>query len=533
MNRNDERPEGGVAPRATGAGPADKKPRNVRCQYAHFDPATLQPLNEATMRRALEVGFERTDFAGKTVLDIGCHSGFLSFLAAKRGARSVKAYDVSKVFVDELNTAVEINGLPVVGAIKPFNRLDPDVDAADVVLFFEVIHWLVSQGDTIPSVIQKVAALTRECLFFEFPWDVTEPSIQAQTRLTREEYDSSIMFRELCRYFETVTVRQFMTYFGTGGPSVRALVRASGKKKTAVLLPHLPDLTGLEIKLAWGRGNSTYLEGRSRSYLAKVPARESPLRNVDVRLLTKLLDELHQTAPSLLLLPEKLGETYLQVDAHGVPFLVFEWIGLPPFGDCPTLKIPMPRMLEIATELTRELARVRPELIAHLRGSSLRKRLTRTGFERYLRESAPLTQLADEDIDPWLRLAETLDDGSYSHLCHGDLHTSNLVGSPEAPRVVDLDNLMLGSPYTDVASVLAGRAAPVGELAEGFARLSQDLSLERPRRSDVLFPIYQSLGWLSVVVPRLESEGEDLKRLAEGRVRGLRSLLEYGSTLPD
>lgn len=506
---------------------------DARCEYQHFDPLTLRPLNDASTRRVLEVAFRPEEFRGRTVLDIGCHTGFLSFLAAQNGALRVTSYDVTPAYVEELNAVAQRNGLPVSGAVKPFASLDPRADSADVVLFFEVIHWLVSQGHTIRDVIAKVAALTREQLLMEFPWDVTEPSIQAQTKLTREQYDASLIFKELGRYFERVSIRRFMSYFGTDGRSVRALVTAAGKKTTADLLPYLPGLTGLEVPLAWGRGRSTYLEGQPTSVVLKRLAPESAIARLEAPLLTRLLDELRARPVHALVLPLKLGGEYLRTTAHGEPSFVFEWIGPPPVGECPLPKLSLVQMLEIVATVTMELANIPEDLLHDLRDSPLCEQVTRAAFGHVLRHAASVVRLDEAEIAPWDDVADSLAESCYSHLCHGDANSSNvLVVADNDYRVVDMDNWRLGSPYTDACYVLGARGATIADVSRGLQFVSRLLGLPAPTRQDLLFGIYLTLGWLAAVAPGLEAAADQTRTLVSLRVRGLYSLMQYGQTLP-
>ena len=55
---------------------------------------------------------ENTDVKGKTVLEIGCGSGFLSVLLAKKGA-SVTAVDISEEAVETTKTNAETNGTKI------------------------------------------------------------------------------------------------------------------------------------------------------------------------------------------------------------------------------------------------------------------------------------------------------------------------------------------------------------------------------------------------------------------------------------
>src|SRR5260370_11720728 len=72
--------------------------------------------------------------------------------------------------------------------------LDPEVDAADIVLFMEVLHWAVAQGMSIPAVIRRLWGLTRRALYIEFPWSIDEPSIPPHTQPPPPNYSAHPIF---------------------------------------------------------------------------------------------------------------------------------------------------------------------------------------------------------------------------------------------------------------------------------------------------------------------------------------------------
>ena len=61
-------------------------PENA-CAYERYDPETLEPLNEETYVRLQELGWSKADFAGRSVLDIGCNSGLLTMRASVGGGQ--------------------------------------------------------------------------------------------------------------------------------------------------------------------------------------------------------------------------------------------------------------------------------------------------------------------------------------------------------------------------------------------------------------------------------------------------------------
>ncbi len=188
------------------------------CAYSEFDPITLKPLNQHTAMRLQEVRLQQFDFRARSVLDIGCHLGLLSFTAARNGAASVLGVDVTPEFIAGANENLEKfaahneEGSRLRFEIAGFDKLDPAIHRSDLVLCFEVLHWLTLQGIPISSSIQKLRQLTKSDLVFEFPWDITESSIAVREQLTEDDYNPELIFRELTKYFSFVRVMGFMDY---------------------------------------------------------------------------------------------------------------------------------------------------------------------------------------------------------------------------------------------------------------------------------------------------------------------------------
>jgi SAM-dependent methyltransferase len=127
----------------------------------------------------LEFVFPR-ELSGKSVLDVGCHTGFFCQHAARRGAARVVGVDVDSNAVRQARTLAEIAGLS--GAID-FQNLDVEADLLpagpfDVVICLNVLHHL---RDPIAA-IAKLAAIARERLVLEVPG----PNERRAQRLLKE-----------------------------------------------------------------------------------------------------------------------------------------------------------------------------------------------------------------------------------------------------------------------------------------------------------------------------------------------------------
>ena len=509
-------------------------PGKGSCLYSHFDRETFEPLNEETRLRLLEANFQKADFEGRTVLDIGCNTGLLSIEALAKGAASVKAIDVQPKLVKDLGKLIEQKQLAMTVERKAFHRLKEKEDRADIVLFFEVIHWLVSQGRTIREVIAKLAGLTGEKLFMEFPWSIREPSIEVQTKLGVEDYDASLILDELNKHFETVKIERFMHYFGYGGRSVRVLVTAEGRKISGCLLPFIPDLTGFEHAFAWGRDRSRYVRGQKNEYLVKRIAPESRLRLLKPKELTELFNELASSEIQILSLPLKLGQAYV-VDVWGEEGMAFEWLGEPLRPVAPHWKISIAEQVDVACQVVRQMNHLKPKAIAALRTSKFFAPLIPRELKARFMEISVHHNLPLQSILPWVKIAQTLEPSDYSHLAHGDLNTSNILRLADGSlRVVDLDNACLGSPFLDVLHVLTMRGC-------SFEEMTQYLSVAQTNMGDlwpplhprhVVFPIYVATGWLYSV---LSKQGEDLsgsmRRQVNRVLKGYQSLLQLGQSL--
>lgn len=204
------------------------------CAYEEYDPSSLIPANDKTYTRLMELGWDKEEFSGKSVLDIGGNSGILSLYAHSLGAEDIQYVDVQEPLVEFFESVVDQHELPIDIEKKGFLQLDPKTDSKDVVLCMEVLHWLVDQGSTVPDSIQKLAELSNETLYLETPWDVMEPSIAHKGIVLEEHYNIEMIVRELQEHFADVQLVRFMTYFGKMKDSKRILIKATGKRSNGV-----------------------------------------------------------------------------------------------------------------------------------------------------------------------------------------------------------------------------------------------------------------------------------------------------------
>ena len=111
------------------------------------------------------------------MLDIGCNSGLLTMYALRLGAAKVDACDVRPPLVEFVSRVVQARSLPVTVSQISFDKLLPADRKADIVLFMDLLHWVVSQGLELREVIRRLAELTEQILYIEFPW-VHDPVLE-------------------------------------------------------------------------------------------------------------------------------------------------------------------------------------------------------------------------------------------------------------------------------------------------------------------------------------------------------------------
>jgi SAM-dependent methyltransferase len=502
------------------------------CAYERYDPCTLEPTTSETALRLQELGWSAKDFCGKSVLDIGCNSGLLTMYALHLGAARVHACDVQPLLVDFVSEVVALRKVPVTVSKKAFNELQPAADKADVVFFMEVLHWVVSQGLELRDVIQRLAALTGELLYIEFPWSVREPSIQKQTKLTEELYSAEAVLDELTRCFRNVRVVRFMHYFGFKSQSVRVLIEARDKREEAEILQQLPDSYSLDRPLSRGRNQSYLLTSANGPLVAKSLARESSLARIPTELCNRLFDELASRQPQTLVLPNKIRGDYLLLTPDGRGWHAFPFVGA--VLSLRKSKAPPTDpefLINLFLKVRRDLRSLTPDTLTALRDHNLFPDLAETlrPDAKWLANPGELAPICS-DLTKSLSGLRPLNPRCYDGLCHGDLQTGNFVVDRDgAVKVVDLDNLCVAPIYSDglVGLIWRGFEPPV------LSAFCEALAKEENRpvtRIDVLFAIAKSLVWFGAVrsVPRNPEIDAQIARL----VSGLKGAVFYAASFP-
>ena len=477
--------------------PLLKLPENT-CAYERYNPNTLEPENKETYVRLQELGWSAQDFGGRSVLDIGCNSGLLTFHALRLGAAHVHACDVQPPLVEFVSRVVAARRLPVAVEQIAFDKLQPSQHKADIVLFMEVLHWAVSQGMELRSVIQRLAALTEHLLYIEFPWSIKEPSIRAQTKLTEETYSSDAVLDELTRHFGNVRVVRFMRYFGFDSPSRRILIEAREKRRETTVLTQLPGTYSLDVALSLGRNESFLLSSAEGPLVAKLLAKESPMTRLPEAVRNEMFDEINNRQPLTLVAPKRYHGKYLFPAPPDRHWMMFPFVGrLPSAGKAKAFRADFDALIDLVIKVRRDLrdfpSGLRHTLIEHLLFMNVQPILAAAVWRD---EASQLQEFAD-GIESALDDLNTLGVGKLDALCHGDLQTGNVIlDEHDRPRVIDLDNLCVGTIYSDGLTGLMWRGASAEKLQIFCEKLAEEES-RSVARYDVYLAIANGVAWFS------------------------------------
>ncbi|MBL8350001.1 MAG: methyltransferase domain-containing protein [Burkholderiaceae bacterium] len=488
------------------------------CAYEIYDPQTLEPANDSTYIRLMELGWRSEEFSGKSVLDIGANSGILSVYAHQLGASKVHSTDVQKPLVEFFSAVVERHGLPITVERRGFDELDPQTHGADIVCLMEVLHWLVDQGGSVADAIAHAARLTRDILYLETPWDVREPSIALKGIVREDQYNIELIVRELSRHFRDVRIVRFMTYFGAMKDSKRVLLRASGRREMSLPLVRLGDANLVQVPM---------VRGPNQVELVTTPGGPKVLKRLPVHCALTRLDEgtgealcahLAGLRDPVLVPPERIGGRFVYRGPDQRDYMLFPFVGrLRNFFPTPRAPETVPDAMEVAVALRKDLRQVPFEIVAKLRAVS-------GPVPAPLIDSIPgdiAAKVAGSDVGDLcrgaaIRMAD-YDRQREDAVTHGDVQIGNMVLNPAGrSRIVDLDLMRSGTPYSDVLSCAIYNGADAQALKQALAAVAAGES--RPlEQFDIDFSVAQSVAWLrsrcAADVP--VSEGQ-LNRYLEG-----------------
>lgn len=468
------------------------------CRYEMYDLETLIPSNDSTRIRLIECNWDRAVFDGKTVLDIGCNSGALSVFAARNGASSVLAVDVQPALLDFVDQVQKRHDLKITTKRSTLASLNPQDDIADVVLCMEVLHWVVHQGGDIPTAISQLAALTKETLYVETPWDVSEPSIADRPEYPFDKYNIETIIRELSRHFAIVQIEKFMTYFGKMENSKRVLIKAQHRRTSSLGARHIQDANLVGISLGRGVNESQLVTSRGGPKVLKT----IPENSVFVSLTNERINELCgflslRSTETFIVAPEKLGDNFVQKEVDGKTYMLFPFVG--ELDDYfPSRRTPKAAKepLAAAARVSRHFASAPLGLVEAIRGVSKKlpyfdiTKIADKYYTQFSREG--LIKIIEESAE----IIKNYDQKDEISLIHFDLQLGNFVrGAGGRDYVVDLDLIRSGPLYSDLFSCAIYTGATAATLETHYHSIAEEIP-RKAMRLDIAFAITSSLLWL-------------------------------------
>jgi tRNA (mo5U34)-methyltransferase len=126
-----------------------------------------------------------SDLSGKSVLDIGCNAGFVSFEAADRGAVDVVGIDLKQDYIDQANFCAEVRQQPIdfrVGSVYDLRQLGRTFD---VVFFIGLLYHC----RYLPKAIEAVSAVCGSTLICESAVHVDDSDIPLVRHIDRTRYE--------------------------------------------------------------------------------------------------------------------------------------------------------------------------------------------------------------------------------------------------------------------------------------------------------------------------------------------------------
>ncbi len=148
--------------------------------------------NHPAARWALIEPYVPNDLSGKTVLDLGCSSGFFSAMLKKRGAERVVAVDIVDSAIREAKLLTKVLGTPI-EIVKQdiYDFLKENHESFDYALFLGIFYHLRSPL----FVLDQLVSRTRERLFFQ-TWVRNEGAILGGARrLLFASYEMSVLVK--------------------------------------------------------------------------------------------------------------------------------------------------------------------------------------------------------------------------------------------------------------------------------------------------------------------------------------------------
>lgn len=171
--------------------------------YQVFDPY-LDPVlcaqGSLTESKLAQLRYQTTDFAGRSVADLGSNLGFFAFQALCLNARSVTAFEHESSVVESgnlLRDSYEARFPHYQGklnfVLKELNTL-PELPRHDILLVNSLIHWIFvfNKAATMDQIADWLYANCNEAVFFEGCVSAEEPVMKQYgvepSRLSQEVF---------------------------------------------------------------------------------------------------------------------------------------------------------------------------------------------------------------------------------------------------------------------------------------------------------------------------------------------------------
>jgi Ser/Thr protein kinase RdoA (MazF antagonist) len=289
-----------------------------------------------------------------------------------------------------------------------------------------------------------------------------------------------------------------MHYFGFGSPSKRILIKARGKRAEASILTQLPGVYGLDVALSRGRNESYLLAGAEGPLVAKLLARESRMTLLPEDLCNQMFDEINNCRPQALVAPKRYDGKYLLPGPAGRYWMLFPFVGrLPSSGETKTYPTDFAGLIDLFVKVRRDLRPFSPKLRTILWWHRLFVNVGPILSASVWRADSSQLQEFSNEVEAALSDLITLEPEKLDALCHGDLQSGNVVcDQNDQPRVIDLDNLCVGTIYSDGLTGMMWRGANAQWMASFCEKLAQE-ETRSVARYDVYLAIANGIAWFS------------------------------------
>jgi len=140
--------------------------------FPGYESVSAQRTHSA---QRIQITAKHIDFAGKTVLDIGCNIGYFCFEFARRGATCWGIdYDADSLFVAEsLKRIHRVDNVHFVQGNFSEEMIDELLERADhfdIILLYSTVHWLIHHlGSTrrVINMLNRLVSPRKQCIVYE------------------------------------------------------------------------------------------------------------------------------------------------------------------------------------------------------------------------------------------------------------------------------------------------------------------------------------------------------------------------------